>query len=152
MSLRNLLAGVILALLLSAAQSAHAIDPLPFVDAEREARFRVLVAELRCLQCQNQNLADSDSEIAKDLRREIFDQLEAGRSDDEIVAFLVDRYGEFVRYRPALNTSTLLLWLGPGLILLLGVGAVVVHLRRRQQSGTAAAPAGASGPADENDW
>lgn len=151
MSLRHLLAAVVCALLLGAAPTAHAIDPLPFADAEQEARFRVLVAELRCLQCQNQNLADSDADIAKDLRREIYDQLEAGRTDDEIVAFLVDRYGEFVRYRPPLNASTLLLWLGPGMILLLGVGAVIVHLRRRQQVAPMAA-ANATGPADENDW
>ena len=69
-----------------------AIDPLPFADANQETRFRALVAELRCLQCQNQNLADSDAQIARDLRREIFDQIAAGRSDDEIVAFLVEWY------------------------------------------------------------
>lgn len=149
MSLRIALIAIVLLLI---ASPARAIDPLPFADAEQEARFRVLVAELRCLQCQNQNLADSDADIAKDLRREIFDQLEAGRTDDEIVAFLVDRYGEFVRYRPPLNASTLLLWLGPGLILLLGVGGVLIHLRRRQQAAAPTAPVSATGPVDENDW
>lgn len=129
---------------------ALAIDPLPFSDAEQEARFRELVAELRCLQCQNQNLADSDAVIAKDLRREIFDQLEAGRSDDEIVAFLVDRYGEFVRYRPAFNGGTVLLWLGPGLILLGGLIGIGIHLRRRRST-PAAAPAPAAN-ADDLDW
>jgi cytochrome c-type biogenesis protein CcmH len=151
MSLRTVIGSIAIVLLLITTP-ARAIDPLPFSDAEQEARFRVLVAELRCLQCQNQNLADSDADIAKDLRREIFDQLEAGRTDDEIVAFLVDRYGVFVRYRPPLNASTLLLWLGPGLILLLGVGGVLIHLRRRQQAAVPAAPVSATGPADENDW
>lgn len=129
---------------------ALAIDPLPFSDAEQEARFRELVAELRCLQCQNQNLADSDAVIAKDLRREIFDQLAAGRSDEEIVAFLVDRYGEFVRYRPAFNAGTLLLWLGPAMILLGGLIAIGIHLRRRRSASDDSRPVPAS--SDELDW
>ena len=132
------------------ASSAFAIDPLPFADKDQEDRFRVLVAELRCVQCQNQNLADSDALIAKDLRKEIFEQMQAGRSDDEIVAFLVDRYGEFVRYRPPLNANTLLLWLGPALILLGGLVAVGIHLRRRRQTTASSAP---SIPTDdEHDW
>lgn len=137
-------------LALGLATPALAIDPLPFSDAEQEARFRELVAELRCLQCQNQNLADSDALIAKDLRREIFEQLEAGKSDDEIVAFLVERYGEFVRYRPAFNAGTLLLWLGPALLLLVGLAGIVVHLRRRRATASGERPALASG--DDLDW
>ncbi|MCB1643319.1 MAG: cytochrome c-type biogenesis protein CcmH, partial [Xanthomonadales bacterium] len=97
-----------------------------------------------------QNLADSDAQIAKDLRREIFDQIAAGRSDDEIVAFLVDRYGEFVRYRPPLNANTLLLWLGPALILLGGLVAVGIHLRRRRQTATSSAKPAPTD--DEHDW
>ncbi|MEZ5440277.1 MAG: cytochrome c-type biogenesis protein [Lysobacterales bacterium] len=140
----SLLLGLVLA------GRAWAIDPLPFADADQETRFRALVAELRCLQCQNQNLADSDAQIAKDLRREIFDQIAAGRSDDEIVAFLVDRYGEFVRYRPPLNANTLLLWLGPALILLGGLVAVGIHLRRRRQTATSSAKPAPTD--DEHDW
>ena len=120
------------ALLCLIGSSAFAIDPLPFADKDQEDRFRVLVAELRCVQCQNQNLADSDALIAKDLRKEIFEQMQAGRSDDEIVAFLVERYGEFVLYRPVFSGKNLLLWLGPLLILVIGGVAVAVHLRRRR--------------------
>jgi len=143
--MRTLLIG--LCLLLSS--SAWAIDPLPFADPEQEARFRVLVAELRCVQCQNQNLADSDALIAKDLRNEIFEQMQAGRSDDEIVAFLVERYGEFVLYRPTFSGTNLILWLGPLLIAVFGGIGIAVHLRRRSGNATNAAPA----PLNEDiDW
>ena len=108
------------------ASSAFAIDPLPFADKDQEDRFRVLVAELRCVQCQNQNLADSDALIAKDLRKEIFEQMQAGRSDDEIVAFLVERYGDFVLYEPPFNAATGLLWVGP-FALLLGGGLTALQ-------------------------
>ncbi len=132
------------------ASASWAIDPLPFTDADQEARFRVLVAELRCVQCQNQNLADSDALIAKDLRKEIFEQMQSGRSDDEIVDFLVERYGEFVLYRPTFSGTNIILWLGPLLLVLFGGIGIAVHLRRRANTNsTHAAPA----PLNEDiDW
>jgi cytochrome c-type biogenesis protein CcmH len=110
---------------------AWAIDPLPFADAAQEQRFRALTAELRCVMCQNQSLADSNAGIAVDLRREVFDMMVAGRSDEQIKAFLTERYGDFVLYNPPLKPATWLLWFAPLGILLIGGALVVVILRRR---------------------
>ncbi|MBZ4039906.1 cytochrome c-type biogenesis protein [Novilysobacter selenitireducens] len=105
--------------------------PLQFTDTAEERRFHDLVAELRCVMCQNQSLADSDAQIAHDLRREVLELMQSGRSDDEIKDFLVARYGEFVLYRPELKSNTWLLWFGPALVLLAGGVAVVLAVRRR---------------------
>ena len=114
--------------------SAFAQEPLEFDTAEQEARFQQLTLELRCLVCQNQNLADSDAELARDLREEIYEMMMAGQDNEQIKTFLVDRYGDFVLYRPAVGGNTLLLWLMPGI--LLGIGAIVilftVRNRKRQ--------------------
>lgn len=114
--------------------SALAQEPLSFDTPEQEARFQQLTLELRCLVCQNQNLADSDAELARDLREEIYEMMMAGQDNEQIKTFLVDRYGDFVLYRPALGGNTLLLWLMPGI--LLGIGAIVilftVRNRKRQ--------------------
>jgi cytochrome c-type biogenesis protein CcmH len=99
---------------------AAAIDPLPFKDEAEEQRFQHLARELRCLVCQNQNIADSDAGLARDLRQQVFEMMRAGKSDDEIRTFLTDRYGDFVLYRPPFKASTLLLWVGPLLILVVG--------------------------------
>jgi cytochrome c-type biogenesis protein CcmH len=121
---------LLLALLIPFSAGA-AIEPLPFESPAQEERFRLLAAELRCVMCQNQSLADSNAGIAGDLRREIFDLMQAGKSDDEIKQFLSERYTDFVLYRPPLRFDTLLLWFGP--LLVLGAGAVglVMVLRRR---------------------
>jgi cytochrome c-type biogenesis protein CcmH len=108
---------------------SQAAAPLNFATAEQEQRFQDLTEELRCLVCQNQTLADSDAPLAQDLRQEIHDMLMDGQSDDEIRTFLVERYGDFVLYRPAMKGNTLLLWLAPVLLLLLG-GAVVARAVR----------------------
>jgi cytochrome c-type biogenesis protein CcmH len=120
------------------AQAGHDPTPLAFQDRAEEQRFHGLVSELRCVMCQNQSLADSNAQIAQDLRREVFELMRQGRSDREIKAFLVQRYGEFVLYKPPFGASTWLLWLGPALLLLIG-GAVVVHIVRRR-SRTPVAP------------
>ncbi len=104
-------------------------------------RYLDLTEELRCPKCQNQNLADSNSEIAIDLRAEVRRMLEEGKSDTEIINFLVARYGDFVRYRPPVKSTTWLLWGGPGLLVLLGLMAAVIV--RRQNRGKAE-PAGLS--------
>ncbi len=147
--MRKLLIACLIPFMVLFSTALWAIDPLPFADGEQEERFRVLVAELRCVQCQNQNLADSDALIAKDLRKEIFEQMQAGRSDDEIVDFLVERYGEFVLYRPAFSGKNLLLWLGPLLIVVFGGIGVAVHLRRRAANSQ---PAAAAPIAEDIDW
>ncbi|MDR1934696.1 MAG: cytochrome c-type biogenesis protein CcmH [Candidatus Accumulibacter sp.] len=103
-------------------------------DETAERRFNVIVAELRCLVCQNESLASSNAELAHDLRREIRGMIEAGKSDDEIMEFMVGRYGDFARYRPPLKGTTLLLWFGPALLLAGGVGGLFVFLRRRSRA------------------
>ncbi|NNA01640.1 cytochrome c-type biogenesis protein [Pseudomonas lundensis] len=114
-----------------------AIDTYEFKnDAERD-RFRELTKELRCPKCQNQDIADSNAPIATDLRREIFRMLGEGKDNQQIIDFMVDRYGDFVRYKPALTGKTAILWFGP-LVLLVG-GFVVIGVivgRRRTQRAT----------------
>ncbi|PKL99853.1 MAG: cytochrome C biogenesis protein [Gammaproteobacteria bacterium HGW-Gammaproteobacteria-6] len=126
--------------LLLFAGAAAAVDPMPFRDTAEEARFRALAAELRCVMCQNQSLADSSAPIAKDLRREVFDLMREGKSDEEIKAFLVERYTDFVLYKPPLNDRTWWLWFMPVLILLAGATTVVVIVRRRAKANTASKP------------
>ena len=110
-------------------QAAADLAPPQFTDEAEQARFHHLTSELRCVMCQNQSLADSNAQIAHDLRREVFDLMRAGRSDAEIREFLVARYGEFVLYRPRFGGHTWLLWLAPALLLLAG-GAVIVRILR----------------------
>ena len=105
--------------------------PLQFRDTSEEARFHSLAAELRCVMCQNQSLADSNALIALSLRREVLELMRAGQSDTQIKDFLVQRYGEFVLYKPRVEGRTWLLWLGPAAILLAGAALVVVLVRRR---------------------
>lgn len=111
-----------------------AIDTYEFATQEQRARFYQLSGELRCPKCQNQNIADSNSPIANDLRREIFRMLGEGQSNDQIVDFMVMRYGEFVRYKPALTAQTAVLWFAPAVFLLAGFFGLVIILRRRQRA------------------
>ena len=133
---------------------ALAIDPLPFKDAAEEARFQALARELRCLVCQNQNLADSDAGLAKDLRTEVFEQMRQGKSNAEIKRYLVSRYSDFVLYDPPLRGKTWLLWFGPAVLVVIGALVVAVNVRRRARPAAAAAPAAATAPAagEEEDW
>lgn len=115
------------------------IETYEFSDPELETRYQALSGELRCPKCQNQNIADSNAPIAQDLRKLLHQQLETGASDDEILQYMVDRYGEFVRYRPRFSGATALLWLAPGILLLLGALIVVMTLRGRRKPDTAEA-------------
>ncbi|MQP77730.1 cytochrome c-type biogenesis protein CcmH [Stenotrophomonas sp. MYb238] len=124
--------------------------PLQYRDRAEEARFHALAAELRCVQCQNQSLADSNAQIAHDLRREVLHLMREGRSDAQIKQFLVERYGEFVLYRPRMEGSTLLLWLGPGILLLAGAALLLVHVKRRGR--VLPAPAAEDANQDEREW
>jgi len=107
------------------------IETHHFNSPDEEARYQTLTEELRCLVCQNQNLADSNAELAQDLRKQIYQMIEQGRSNQEITAYMVQRYGDFVLYRPPLRSTTLLLWLGPFAILLLGVFLLLRIIRTR---------------------
>jgi len=127
---------VAMLLILALPAAAGEAQPLA-ADPALEARLKALSQELRCLVCQNQTLADSNAPLAEDLRREIRVQMAQGKNDREVVEYLVERYGNFVRYRPPLEGATTLLWFGPFALLLGGIGVLFVVLRRR----AAAAPA-----------
>ncbi len=120
--------------LLVAALPVYAIDVIEFRNAAEEQRFRDLSAELRCLVCQNQSLDDSAAPLAQDLRDEVLELMRAGNTDAQIKQYLVERYGDFVLYRPRFTAANLLLWLGPVLLLLGGVLLVFRSLRRMQKS------------------
>jgi cytochrome c-type biogenesis protein CcmH len=127
----RILAVLLLLLLPVGAFAAITPDEI-FDDPAEEQRARALFKELRCLVCQNEAIDESNAELARDLRLIVREQMEEGRTDDEIRAFLVDRYGDFVLFRPPMRLDTLLLWLGPGALLLLGAGLVVVYVRGRR--------------------
>ncbi len=130
---RALTAACLAASVVLATTATAAIDAYEFQDPVQEQRFRTLVEELRCPKCQNQNIADSNAPLARDLRDRTYELIQAGRSDTEIVSFMVARYGDFVTYRPPLRPLTWALWFGPGLGV---VGAAVVlglWVRRRSR-------------------
>jgi cytochrome c-type biogenesis protein CcmH len=108
-------------------------EPLVFEDAAQEARYNDLTLELRCLVCQNQNLADSDAPLAQDLRREIYEMMMAGQTDEQIKTFMVDRYGDFVLYRPPMQGNTIALWALPIVLLLFGAVIVFFTVRNRNR-------------------
>ncbi len=105
------------------------IETYQFSSPDLEVRYHSLSQELRCPKCQNQNIADSNAPIARDLRVVLYEQLEAGASDEEILEYMVERYGEFVRYRPGLDRNTVFLWTAPALFLIAGAGVVVRQAR-----------------------
>ena len=130
----------LLLLFATAAAFAQVSDPAPlrFANTTEEQRFHALVTELRCVMCQNQSLADSNAQIAHDLRREVLTLMRQGKSDDDIRSYLVARYGEFVLYKPRIEATTWLLWFGPAVLLLAG-GFLVARVVRRH-GGNATVP------------
>ncbi|HRE13318.1 MAG TPA: cytochrome c-type biogenesis protein CcmH [Usitatibacteraceae bacterium] len=136
----------LLALALAAALSAPVLakieDKSVAADPAVERRLKEISDELRCLVCQNQTISDSDAPLAVDLRTQIRKMIDAGKSDEEIRAYMVDRYGDFVLYRPPFNAVTALLWVGPGVLVVGGLAGLVIMLRRRkvQPEVTASAP------------
>ncbi|MBC3957521.1 cytochrome c-type biogenesis protein CcmH [Pseudomonas sp. DOAB1067] len=122
---------LIVALAISGLAQA-AIEAYNFRDEAERARYSELTRELRCPKCQNQDIADSNAPIAADLRKEIYRMLGEGQSNQQIIDFMVDRYGDFVRYKPALTARTWLLWFGPAGLLLGGLGVMAVIVKRRR--------------------
>ncbi|MGI9260872.1 MAG: cytochrome c-type biogenesis protein [Woeseiaceae bacterium] len=121
-------------LLLLFSASLFAIDSeVAFKDPEMQARYEAIIEEVRCVKCQNQSIKDSNALIANDLRREIRRLLTDGMTDAEVYDFLVERYGEFVLYRPRMSGVSLILWIAPAVFLLIG-GAVFVRVLRKRSS------------------
>jgi cytochrome c-type biogenesis protein CcmH len=139
----------VLALLLAILWAAPAAAALPsemLADPGLEARAREISKELRCLVCQNQSIDESNADLAHDLRLLVRQRLKAGDSDAQVVAYIVDRYGQFVLLKPLVEPATYLLWLTPVLAIVLGVTVIVVYLRRRR--GIAVEPAALSAAED----
>ena|SRR6266568_8398920 len=115
------------------APSLMAKEAQPNEDPQIEQRMKVLTEQLRCLVCQNETLADSRADLAEDLRKEIREQMKAGKSDQEIIAFLTQRYGDFVLYKPPVKSTTYLLWFGPFVLLIGGTAVLFRFLKRRRE-------------------
>ncbi|WP_456416884.1 cytochrome c-type biogenesis protein [Thiolapillus sp.] len=131
----TVLKALVLALGLSlGAQAPASIDTYEFSDPGQEALYLDLIQELRCLVCQNQNIADSNAELAQDLRRKTYEMVKKGENKDQIVEFMVARYGDFVMYSPPFKATTLMLWVGPVLIFVLAVAMLIRVIRRRPSS------------------
>jgi cytochrome c-type biogenesis protein CcmH len=128
------LLAVVLAVCLSAGVPARALDANgQLEDPVLQARYERITKDLRCLVCQNESIADSNVELASDLRRQVREMLSAGKTDDAIFDFMTDRYGEFVRFNPPLEPKTLLIWGAPFLVLILGVVIIFRIVRRRSR-------------------
>lgn len=123
----------LMSLLLLSFGSRAAIDVHEFDNDQQRQRYQSFIEEMRCPKCQNQNLAGSDSPISADLRREIYDMIKAGKSDKEIVDFMVDRYGDFILYRPRVTAITYVLWGAPAVLLVTGTIILILMLRRRRR-------------------
>ncbi|MBK5968743.1 MULTISPECIES: cytochrome c-type biogenesis protein [Thiorhodovibrio] len=117
-------------LAISAAASAYTLEEFHFTSPEQEEQFRVLIGKLRCLVCQNESLAASQAELAQDLRQEVYGMMREGRSQEEILAFLTDRYGDFVLYDPPLKPSTYVLWFGPFVLIAIAAFFMIRSLLR----------------------
>lgn len=131
--MKNIIYGICLLFLLTTQVAADPAVTFTFDSAEEEALFHKLSNELRCLVCQNQSIADSNAGLAKDLRTEMYEMLRSGKSEDEIIAFMVKRYGDYVLYRPPFKASTVLLWFGPVLIFGIGLFFAVRFIRAQKK-------------------
>ena len=129
--MRKLIAIVVAGLLLSL--SIHASEAQPVGDPAIEARVNKIAEDLRCLTCMGQSIADSHSDFSTDMRREIRDMLTKGKSDQDVMDFMVQRYGDFVLYKPPVKTSTWLLWGGPFVLLIVALAVLLAKLRKRDK-------------------
>jgi cytochrome c-type biogenesis protein CcmH len=119
-------------LLLVAGPCTAGVEYREFSNPEQQEAYESLTSELRCLVCQNQTIADSNADLASDLRRQVYEMLQKGQSQEDIIKFMTERYGDFVLYNPPFKSKTVLLWFGPVLFILIGVIFVVLLVRRKQ--------------------
>jgi len=132
---KRILGSMLLFLFIFSTQAT--IAAFKFDDAVKEARFKQFSEELRCLVCQNQSLADSNAELAMDLRNELYKMIKKGASDDEIISFMVDRYGDFVLYKPPVKPITWMLWFGPFALVAIGLGILIRVIRTTEKQANA---------------
>ena len=119
---------------ISLSPSHAVIETVEFADQKTEQRYKKLIAELRCLVCQNQNIAESDADLAKDLRRKTAEMLNAGESDRHVRAYMRERYGDFVLYKPPFEGLTAILWISPIVLLVLVILGLIITIKRRQEN------------------
>ncbi|HFD32466.1 MAG TPA: cytochrome c-type biogenesis protein CcmH [Gammaproteobacteria bacterium] len=124
---------IFLSLLTVFSVAEAAVEVKKFNTPQQEYRYKKLINEFRCVVCQNQNIADSNAALAKDLRKQVYKMIMAGKSNEEIMGFMVARYGDFVLYRPQFNSMTFLLWLGPFIIFLIGLYVLISFIRQRKK-------------------
>ena len=141
--MKNIFAGLLLLAGLLFSGTAAALDPIDYQSPAEEQRFKALAAELRCVMCQNQSIADSNAPIAHDLRMEVLRLMREGRNDEEIKQYLVERYTDFVLYEPPMRGGNWLLWMGPFVLLLIGGIAVAAVIRTKNKQPDAAGNGGA---------
>ncbi len=122
----------ILLLLISSWASAQPFEQATSISQVQEVRYNHLLSELRCLVCQNQSLADSNAPLALDLKREVYDQIKMGKTDEEIKTFLVARYGEYILFKPQFTKTTFILWLGPVVFLAGSFLILFISIRRQK--------------------
>ena len=123
---------ILFIMLLVISINSHAVDSRQLSDPKQQENYETLTKELRCLVCQNQTIADSNAELASDLRRQVYEMLQQGKSEQEIIRFMTDRYGEFVLYKPAFAGKTSLLWIAPVVFLFMGLMMVFFIIRRKR--------------------
>ena len=128
----SLISGLIILLMVLAPSVNAADDPLEFTNPAQEQRYLTLIEGLRCLVCQNQSLADSNADLAQDLRQEVYRLLIEGDDNEDIIKYLVARYGDFVLYRPPFKSTTYLLWLAPVIFLMIGICITIIFVRKQQ--------------------
>jgi cytochrome c-type biogenesis protein CcmH len=124
-------AALIAAVLIFGATAARAVDPTQMPTPELQQRYLALTHELRCMQCQNESIADSPVDLAADLRRQVKEMLLAGKSDDDVRNYMVSRYGEFILFRPRMSVKNLWLWFAPGALILVGAFVAVRIIKQR---------------------
>jgi cytochrome c-type biogenesis protein CcmH len=115
---------------------AFAVDTHQFSNPEQQKTYESIISELRCLVCQNQTISDSNAELAADLRRQVYEMLQQGKSKDDVLQFMTERYGDFVLYNPPFKAKTGLLWLGPLLFLIIGLIMIIWFIRRKKRTPT----------------
>ena len=123
---------LIFSLLLLLSPVSKAVDAYTFNTPQQQQDYKALVSELRCLVCQNQTIGDSNADLAADLRRQVYEMLQQGKSKDDVLQFMTQRYGDFVLYNPPFKATTGLLWLAPVAFLIIGISALIVVTKRKK--------------------